>query len=265
MARAGIASQIARTIAPPLGGLLIGMITLSGVALVDVIGCAAMLVTLAVVHPPLEQSPVDNAVTLRGIFQGISRARKTSGIPTLLMCVAVVAGAVIPAVVLGIPLAARERGWTAGEAGLIEAGWIAGGILAGAWFAWRGTAAKAWLPMAIGPLVITVGLGLLAIASHWIAAALSTTLIGVGVVIFTAHLFPTYVSLAPPTMMSRFQSLLILAQQAPQLIINPLIGIAVTAFGAAPMIGTSGILALFASLAIIRDKTLRPLPDTTAG
>lgn len=146
MARAGIASQIARTIAPPLGGLLIGMITLSGVALVDVIGCAAMLVTLAVVHPPLEQSPVDNAVTLRGIFQGISRARKTSGIPTLLMCVAVVAGAVIPAVVLGIPLAARERGWTAGEAGLIEAGWIAGGILAGAWFAWRRDRSQSMAP-----------------------------------------------------------------------------------------------------------------------
>lgn len=235
------------------------------IAVLDVIGCAAMLVTLAVVHPPLEQPPVDKAVSLRGVFQGISTARKTSGIPTLLMCVAVVAGAVIPAVVLGIPLAARERGWTAGEAGLIEAGWIAGGILAGAWFAWRGTAVKAWRPMAIGPLVITVGLGLLAVASHWIAAAMSTTLIGVGVVIFTAHLFPTYVSLAPPSMMSRFQSLLILAQQAPQLVINPLIGIAVTVFGTAPMIGASGILALFASLAIIRDKTLRALPETPAG
>jgi hypothetical protein len=165
MARAGMARQLARTIAPPLGGLLIGSIALSGVALLDV--------------------------------------------------------AVIPAVVLGIRLAARERGWTAAEAGLIEAGWIAGGLLAGAWYAWRGTASAAWRPMAAGPFVVVAGLSILAIAPTWMTAIAGTVVVGIGVVVFTAHLFPTYVLLAPPTMISRFQSLLILAQQAPQLLVNP--------------------------------------------
>lgn len=262
MARAGMASQLARTIAPPLGGLLIGIIALSGVALVDVLGCVAMMVTLLLIHPPLTQVPAAEAVTFRGIVSGITTARATRGVPALLLCVAIVAGAVIPAVLLGIPLAARERGWAASEAGMIEAGWIAGGLLSGAWFAWRGTASKAWRPMATGPLIVAAGLGLLAVSPSWPVAAASTTLIGVGVVVFTAHVFPIYILLAPPTMLSRFQSLLILVQQAPQLIVNPIIGLTVAAVGAGPMIAASGGIALLASLVVVTDKTLR---TSTAG
>lgn len=257
MARAGTASQIARTVAPPLGGFLIGMIALNGVALIDVLGCIAMLVTLLLIHPPLKQVPAAEAATFRGIVSGITTARATRGVPALLLCVAIVAGAVIPAVLLGIPLTARERGWTAAEAGLIEAGWIAGGLLSSAWFAWRGTGSRVWRPMAAGPLIVAAGLGLLAISPSWLLAVASTTLIGVGVVVFTAHVFPTYILLAPPSMLSRFQSLLILVQQAPQLIVNPLIGLTVAAVGAGPMIAASGIIALTASLVVVTDRTLR--------
>lgn len=261
MARAGLASQVARTIAPPLGGLLIGMISLNGIALLDVLGCVAMVITLTLIRPPLERSVKGEAVTLRAIGQGISTAGRTPGVRTLLLCMAIVAGAVIPAVVLGIPLAARERGWSAAQAGLIEAGWIAGGILGGAWFAWRGTAVKVWRPMSVGPLVVAAGLGLLAVSPNWIVAAGGTVAVGLGVVVFTAHLFPTYVALAPSDMMSRFQSLLILVQQAPQLVMIPLIGFVVSAVGAGPMIGTSAALAVLASLVAMQDRTLRGFTD----
>lgn len=137
------------------------------------------------------------------------------------------------------------------------AGWIAGGLLNSAWFAWHGTALKAWRPMAAGPLVIAAGLGLLAISSNWTVAVARTTLIGIGVVIFTAHVFPTYILLTPPTMLSRFRSLLILVQQAPQLIVNPLIGLAVAAVGTGPMIAASGVISLLASLVVMTDRTLR--------
>ncbi|KJQ56090.1 Major Facilitator Superfamily protein [Microbacterium sp. SA39] len=257
MARVGMASQIARTIAPPLGGLLIGMVALSGVALLDVVGCILMLVTLLLIHPPLEQPPASESVTFGGIVSGLKTARTTQGVPSLLLCVAIVAGAVIPAVLLGIPLAARERGWSATEAGLIEAGWIAGGILSGAWFAWRGTASKVWRPMTVGPLLIGAGLVLLALSSHWALAVASTSLVGVGVVIFTAHLFPTYIMLAPPLMVSRFQSLLIIVQQAPQLVINALIGLVAATVGAGTMIALAGGVAVLASIVVLSDKTLR--------
>lgn len=257
MARVGMASQLARTIAPPLGGLLIGIIALSGVALLDVLGCIAMLVTLLMIRPPIEHVTAPEAVTFRGITSGITTARTTKGVPALLACVAIVAGAVIPAVLLGIPLAARERGWTAVEAGVIEAGWIAGGLLCGAWFAWRGTASRAWRPMVAGPLVVAVGLGLLGLSPTWPIAAASTTLVGVGVVIFTAHVFPAYVLLAPPSMISRFQSLLILVQQAPQLIVNSLIGLVIAASGTGPMLAASAAIALLASVVVAADKTLR--------
>ena len=257
MARAGMASQLARTVAPPLGGLLIGLIALSGVALLDVAGCAVMLLTLLLIRPPLERAPARDTATLRGIVEGVTAARRTGGVPALLGAVAIVAGAVIPAVVLGIPLAARERGWTAAEAGIIEAGWIAGGLVAGAWYAWRGTASAAWRPMTAGPIVVAAGLGILALAPTWTTAIAGTVVVGVGVVVFTAHLFPTYVLLAPTAMISRFQSLLILAQQAPQLLATLLIGLAVAAFGTGPMIAASAALAVAASLVVSADPSLR--------
>lgn len=257
MARVGMASQFARTIAPPAGGLLVGLIGLSAVALVDVVAGLVMLLALLLVRPPRAPSPTRDAMTLRGILSGVTTARRTSGVPALLACVGIIAGSVIPAVLLGIPLAARERGWSASEAGVIEAGWIAGGLACGAWFAWRGTAEKAARPMALGPLIVAAGLGLLAIATEWIVALIGTTCVGIGVVVFTAHLFPTYLLLAPPPMVSRFQALLILVQQAPQLAASPLIGFFVALVGTGPVLAVSGLLATLATLVVVTDRTLR--------
>ena len=257
MARVGMASQFARTIAPPAGGLLVGMIALSGVAFVDVLGGIVLLVALLLIRPPRAPHPAREAMTLHGIVTGIRTARSTNGVPALLACVAIVAGAVIPAVLLGIPLAARERGWSASDAGVIEAGWIAGGLACGAWFAWRGTAARTWRPMALGPLIVAVGLGLLAIASDWVIALAGTTVIGVGVVVFTAHVFPTYLLLAPSPMVSRFQALLILVQQAPQLMVSPLIGFFVALAGTGPVLAVSGLVATLATLLVVTDRRLR--------
>ncbi|MDP3953172.1 MFS transporter, partial [Microbacterium sp.] len=257
MARVGMASQFARTIAPPVGGLLVGLVALSGVAFVDVLGGIVMLVALLLIRPPRAHHPAREAMTLRGIVTGVTTARSTNGVPALLACVAIVAGAVIPAVLLGIPLAARERGWSASDAGVIEAGWIAGGLACGAWFAWRGTAAKAWRPMALGPLIIALGLGLLAVTSDWFVALAGTTAVGVGVVVFTAHVFPTYVLLAPSPMVSRFQALLILVQQAPQLVVSPLIGFFVALVGTGPVLAVSGLVATLATLIVVTDRTLR--------
>lgn len=257
MARVGMASQLAGTIAPPLGGLLIGAVALNGVAWVDVVGCLIMVTTLMMIHPPLRPTVAADATTFRGIRDGIAVAARTRGVTALLLCIGIVAGAVLPAVILGVPLAARERGWTATEAGVIEAGWIAGGLVAGAWFSWRGTAARPWRPMAIGPFVVAVGLIGLAVSPVWPAASVSTCLLGAGVVILTAHVFPTYVLLAPETMLSRFQSLLILVQRAPQLVINPLIGVVAAAVGAGTMIALAGGVAVLASILVLSDKTLR--------
>lgn len=257
MARVGMAGQMARTIGPPIGGLIIGVLTLVGVAWIGAVGAAVMLCTLLLIRVPRRVHPVDVGGNVRGIFGAVSTAGSSKGVPTLLASVAIIAGAVIPVVVLGIPLAARERGWSAGEAGLIEAGWIAGGLACTAWFGWKGTLSQAWRPMLVGPIVIAVGLGLLAIAPHWVIAASSTILVGAGVVIFTAHAFPTYLLLAPSTMVSRFQSLLLFVQQAPQLAVAPLVGFAGEIVGMGPVIGAFGALAIQASLLVVLSKSLR--------
>ncbi len=257
MARVGMASQLAGTLAPPLGGLLVGAVALNGVAWVDVVGCLIMVTTLVMIHPPLRPTVAADATTFRGIRDGIAVAARTRGVTALLLCVGIVAGAVLPAVILGVPLAARERGWSSTEAGVIEAGWIAGGLVAGAWFSWRGTAARPWRPMAVGPFIVAIGLIGLAVSPTWPVATASTCVLGAGVVIFTAHVFPTYVLLAPETMLSRFQSLLMMVQRAPQLVITPLIGIVATAIGAGRMIAFAGGVAVLASIVVVSDKTLR--------
>lgn len=125
MARVGMAGQLARTIGPPLGGFLIGMLTLAGVAWIGAAGAAVMLCVLLLIRVPRRVQPSDVRLGVRGILDAISAVRSRKDVPALLASVAIIAGAVIPVVALGIPLAARERGWSAGEAGLIEAGWIA--------------------------------------------------------------------------------------------------------------------------------------------
>ncbi|UVI36029.1 MFS transporter [Brevibacterium spongiae] len=257
MARSGMAAQLARTIAPPLGGILIGIISLSGVALLDVLGCLIMLLTLLAIRPPRRVEHLPNPVSMRGIVDGVRAARTTPGVPALLTGVSIVAGAVIPAVLLGIPLAARERGWTAAEAGLIESGWIAGGLLMSAVFAWRGIADRVSIPMVLGPCIVAAGLLGLAVSTDWRAACAATVVVGVGVVVFTAHVFPAYVLLAPAAKVSRFQSLLIVVQQAPQVVVNPLIGLVAGLFGTGAMITAASLIAVAASFAIGRDRTLR--------
>ncbi|WP_353114561.1 MFS transporter [Microbacterium sp.] len=259
MSRVGIASQLARTLGPPLGGALLGALALSGVALLDALGALGMLVLLTQVRPPLRPSRPAAEPKSSSVLSGLRALRASGGATTLLVCVSIVAGAVIPAVLLGIPLIARERGWSAAEAGLIEAGWIAGGIVIGAWFAWRGTMLRPWRPMAGGLLLVAVGLGLLSSASTWPAACAATVAVGAGVVIFTAHVFPTYLLLAPEEMMSRFQSMLVIVQQAPQLAVYPVIGAAATTIGAGPLIVISAILVLAPVPLIAGSATLRAL------
>ncbi len=58
-------------------------------------------------------------------------------------------------------------------------------------------------------------------------------------------------------MVSRFQSLLIIVQQAPQLVINALIGLVAATVGAGTMIALAGAVAVLASIVVLSDKTLR--------
>ncbi|NYD53177.1 MFS transporter [Microbacterium pseudoresistens] len=263
MARVGLASQLARTIGPPLGGILLGALTLSGVAWLDAFGSLAMLGALLLIHPPKRVLEHVDRVTLREAFAVVPAIRRASGAGAVLLGIAIVAGAVIPVVTLGIPLAARERGWTVVDAGIIESGWILGGIVCGAWFAWRGTIMRVMRPITLGPIIVAAGLVLLALASHPLVATIGTAVLGAGVVVFTAHAFPTYILLAPKALMTRFQSVLIFIQLTPQLFINPLIGAGVDLFTTAPVIIGAGVLAIAAAGVMLANKRLRALGEDT--
>ncbi|WP_280462111.1 MFS transporter [Nocardia carnea] len=259
MARVGMAGQLARSVGPPLGGALIGVLTLGGVAWLDATTSAVMLLVLVLIRPPRRRRSIDDAPRKEGAVQALRVARSVAGVSALLASVGIIAGAVLPAVILGIPLAARERGWNAGEAGLIEAGWVAGGLICSAWISWRDIASQVWKPMIFGPIIIAAGLEILAFTSLWPVAMSSAALTGAGVVVFTGHAFPTYMLLAPAAMLSRFQSLLIIVQQLPQLVVGPLFGALASSAGTGTPIAAVGLLAVLATLTVARDRKLREI------
>lgn len=126
----------------------------------------------------------------------------------------------LPALYLCTPLAARERGWTAGQTGVIEACWIVGSLLVTLLVAVKGTLANTRAALIVGPLLTAAGVGVLAVSPVPWSAMVGTTVTGVGVVIFTSHALPVLLARSRPDMQARFQSLLSLVQTVPLLAFN---------------------------------------------
>lgn len=215
--------QLARVVGPAVGGILVAQLALRGAAAVNAVSFLLVLLVLVRVVPPREEStPRAAGSGLRSIVDGLRAARRAPGIPVLLAGVALLAGGVLPALYLCIPLAARERGWTAGQVGIIEACWIVGSLLVTLLVAVKGTLSNTRAALIVGPLLTTVGVGVLAVSPVQWSAMLGTAVTGVGVGIFTAHAFPVFLARSRSDMQTRFQSLLSVVQAVPLLAFNAL-------------------------------------------
>ncbi|EGD43050.1 PE-PGRS family protein [Nocardioidaceae bacterium Broad-1] len=125
MALVGSAHQIARTAGPAAGGFLIGHGGLPVTAGLDAATFALVLSALLVMRPPHEPAPEPARGSVwRSLIDGASAARRTPGVAPVLVAISGLAASVLPLVMLALPLAGRERGWTAAETGLDSAvGW----------------------------------------------------------------------------------------------------------------------------------------------
>lgn len=226
MAQTSGLNQVARMIGPPLGGILVIAWGLSGVALVELAALLLALIVLIMIRPPREAPPVARTTsTLRTIGEGITAAARTPTIPQLLAAVALVASSVLPMLFLCLPLAARERGWSAAQTGAVETAWVVGTLSLTVVVAKFGAHRRAGWFMVGGPLVAAAGIVIMALSSGLVAALVGSVILGVGTTLFTSHAFPVFVRQTPPAMLVRFQSLMSIVQAAPMVVTNNVFGL----------------------------------------
>ncbi|OIJ27155.1 MFS transporter [Nocardioides luteus] len=225
MALVGSAHQIARTAGPAAGGFLLGHGGLPLTAGLDAATYAAVLGALLLVRPPHEPVPEPGQGSVwRSLVDGAKAARRTPGVVPVLVAITGLAASVLPLVMLALPLAGRERGWSAAETGLVSGAWVAGGLVMTLLVARRG-APRA--PVAVaGPVLAVAGVVLLALRTEVWVGVVAIGLVGVGTTMLTSYLIPAYVARTPPEMLARFSSLTQLAQTGPVLVATPLLGAA---------------------------------------
>jgi hypothetical protein len=166
--------------------------------------------------------------------------------------VASVAGFVIPATSLLVPLTTRQHHWTSAVAGLIVGAQAAGGIVIALAVARRGTAARPGLAAALGLVAIAAGELLIGLAPLKAVALAGAVAMGMGTGTFTCNLAPVLMGTAPRSHLARVQALLGLAQSAALLAFNNVLGaIAHAASAAGAMITCASVVSACALAALL--------------
>jgi len=118
----------------------------------------------------------------------------------LLLSVGLLAGSVLPVLSLLLPLAARERTWTAGQTGLVEAAWLVGTLAVSLLVARLGTWPSARGPLVAGPAITAAGTAMIAWAASPVVAVGGAVVLGIGTAIFTSHAMPHGPRVGPPAL-----------------------------------------------------------------
>lgn len=210
-------SQLARVAGPPCGALAVSAIAFDGVAAVDAATFAVVLVVLLRIRPPYSP-PSEHDGSGLDILRPFVAVWRTTQLRTVLVTTGAIASGVLPAVIYGPSLLARESGWGPGASGLIEVGWLIGGIAVTAVVARVGASKRPRVAVGIGLLMVTLGLLGMALGPTPLVAFAAATFMGVGVSVCTAQLFPAYLAASPMDQMSRYQSLLVFVQMATLLV-----------------------------------------------
>ncbi|MEJ3654518.1 MFS transporter [Actinomycetes bacterium KLBMP 9759] len=235
--------QVAQLAGAPLGGLLVvagGLVAALGVnalSFIPVVVATAMLRT-----KPLE--PVDRTSLLGEMGDALRVAVRVAALRVVLAAYAVAGGFVLPVQALLVPLLARERGWAATDAGLVEGAVGAAALLCALVVARTGTFRSAGPAAALGLLSTAVGAVLIAVVPSAPVAVGAGLLLGAGLGVFIAHAGPVLMTASPATHLSRMQALLGVVQSAVMVGSNLLLGwLAGTGGAAAATLVAAGVLA----------------------
>lgn len=262
MARISGSLHIARTLGVAAGGLMLAIWPLAAVVALNAAVTLLVLGLLLVLRPtaPVAEEPVKNRLgMLRTMAEGLLAARKLRIWP-LLGAIALVSGAVLPTVGVVLPVLARGRGWSAAQAGMLDAGWAIGMLAVTGTVSVLGTPRRQGTSMIGGPLLVAVSVPLLALPLPPTAAIAVFALIGAGTALFTTQVAPLMVRLAPAGQMTRFQSLLILVQLAPPAALNGIFAWLAAQADALPALLPAALMAIGAAALLTPTARRRPFP-----
>ncbi|MGO1974393.1 MAG: MFS transporter [Propionibacteriaceae bacterium] len=252
------AQQVARIVGPALGGLLLVVVALGDLLVIEAGVALLVIMVLALLRPqgetvrhPGPRNP------FRGVAEGLRHVVRIPGMVALLVAVALVAAAILPLLPLGFPLAARERGWTPAQTGVVEAAWVVGTLTVTLLVAKFGSLRRVGVALVIGPVVAAAGIAVLALTQqvHWAVAG--SVVMGWGTALFTCTIIPLFVARSPVEMLTRFQSVLLLVQTWPLLVTNGVFGALTHRGGVSIAFAAAGLLALAAAAVCLLSHTLR--------
>ncbi len=259
MAVTGSVLPVARLAGPPLGAVVVVALGLEGALTADLVSFLLVLGVLGAVRPPGERrrdAAAPTTSTWRDIRSGVRAVGDVPAVRPLLASLALVAAGLLPVLSLGVPLLARERGWAATDAGVVEACWIAGTLAVTLVVARTGTRAKPRPPLAAGPVLAGLGVVALSLAPTRAAGYAAALVMGVGTAVFTTHVFPLYVLRSPPDMLARFQSVLILVQLLMMLLGNLVAGTTIGLWGVTPVLLVSAVVCAAAAVPVLVSTSL---------
>ena len=259
MSLTGSAMEVARIAGPPLGAVLVVALSMNGAVLADLASFVVVLAVLVAVRPPYEPARTQAAAgsAIGELRAGLRAVRQVPGVGAMLAAVGVVAGSVIPMLGLCVPLLTRSRGWSARDAGLMEAFWIVGALGVSLLVAKVGIGARPVGALSVGPVLASLGIVVAVAAPVPVVAYAGAWLMGIGTAVFTSHLFPLYLLQTPDGMLARFQSVLLVAQLLAMLGGNAWLGGFASHFGPAPaMLAAAGACAC-AAAPVLASPTLR--------
>jgi MFS family permease len=262
MAARQLTGQLAAFAGAPLGGLLVALAGLAAAAFFDAATFALMFLVLVLLRPrhAPESRPEPGPSLWRRSLDGIRLVATDRALRLSMLLVCAAGGLLLPVSSLLVPLLGRERGWSAGTAGLVV-GAVAFGtasvalaVLARSTFSRPEVAGPAGLLLAAGAVA---GLALPLPAPAAVPLGL---VIGLGTGVFVAHVGPLILGRTPASHMSRVQAVLVLAQSVPLLATNPALGAAVDVVGAPTVLVVCG-----AALAVSAGTALASRVRTTGG
>jgi len=253
MALSGTVLTTARLTGTALGGVAVALLALQGVVLIAVVGYLAVLLLVWSVRVP-EASPPEKAGRPQ---RTLALARRTPGVLPLLLSVGLLAGSVLPVLSLLLPLAARERNWTAGQTGLIEAAWLVGTLAVSLLVTTLGTWPSARGPLVAGSAITAAGTAMIAWASRPVIAVGGAVVLGIGTAIFTSHAMPLLVHRTPSDRLARFQALLGLAQAAAILAATNGLGLLASHVGPTASIAAASGACALAGAVVLATPSLR--------
>jgi hypothetical protein len=260
MAARQLTGQVAAFAGAPLGGALVALAGLTAAAVFDAWTFALMLVVLVVLRrrmttPDRPRGP-ESALWRRSL-EGLQvvAADRPLRLSMLLLCAA--AGLLLPVGALLVPLLGRDRGWTAGTAGLVVgaialgAAIIAVGVLA------RRASARPGVAGPAGLLLAAAAVAALALPVPQPAAVAFGLVIGLGTGAFTAHIGPLILGQAPASHMSRVQAVVGVAQSLPLLVSNTVLGAAADVVGVPIVLVGCGVALAVAAAGALASPPLR--------